>query len=300
MFSRLFVLVAVLVAAPVCALGAGGTPPSPYGDDKQGVYDTLSQCWVWDHGSTGKIVGAGYQFITDSRCDGKPLEGKAVIHWRRDRRNGEIWDGTFSNGRFTGQATLQLPEGEAETPYVDGLRNGPAHIMAAGGARGELNFKDDLKDGPDTWTYSDGTREESVYQKGKPVGLWITRFRDGSRMEQRVVEGEDPWPATYFTASGEQLNGKYVPPRKDSARRPRVSLPRGLVLKTGVMSITIGMMVGEDGKVHDPQLAQSSGYLQIDQTVLNQIAHWPFIPATLDGKPIASMVLFRQVFRVDE
>jgi hypothetical protein len=296
-FSRKFALVAVLAALPLGARGASGWPPSPYGEDKHGVYDEASGCWVWDHQSTGKIIGAGYQFITESRCDGKPLEGRATIHWRGDRRAGETWEGTFSNGKFTGQGTAHLLFEDVEETFVDGMRNGPGHVVAPGGAHGEANFKDDLLDGPYLWTYGDGTREQGIFQEGKRTGVWITTFRDGSRMEQPVDEKE-PWPGTFFTAGGEQLRGTYVPPRVDRSRRPAVVVKPEMIGKEKRVTLRIVVMVTEDGRAHDPQLAQGSGYPLLDEAMMKQIVLWPFFPATLDGKPMASMAIYHDSFQM--
>jgi TonB family protein len=64
-------------------------------------------------------------------------------------------------------------------------------------------------------------------------------------------------------------------------------------------TVRIVVMVGEDGNVHDPQLAQTSGYPVLDAVMMRQITLWHFFPATLDGKPMASMALFKDDFKLD-
>jgi TonB family protein len=291
LFER-FAIAAALVAWANGAHAQAGAPPSPYGDDKGGVYDHASGCWVWDHGSTGKFSAPGYQFVTDSTCDGRPLEGKAIIHWSKGRRGGETWDGNFSYGKFTGRATAHDIHGDAESTYVDGMRNGPARLIAPGGARWEMNLKNDLLDGPSAKIFSDGSRDDFVYERGKQVGPSLITFRDGSKVEVPPEEYFGQNPGVFITASGEQLKGNYQRPHVDMAKRPAFVLPERSIGKTGIVGVSVSLTVAEDGSVHDPRLARSSGILEVDQAVLRQISIWHFFPATLDGKPMTSMTIF--------
>ncbi len=54
----------------------------------------------------------------------------------------------------------------------------------------------------------------------------------------------------------------------------------------------------QDGSVQDVKLARTSGSQRLDAAAVTQIATWHFFPATIDGKPVESYVLFRQIFHL--
>ncbi len=64
--------------------------------------------------------------------------------------------------------------------------------------------------------------------------------------------------------------------------------------------VRIDVFVGTEGRVLDVRLTQSSGSHTLDETALRTVRRWRFLPATLDGKPIAQWYHdWQWVFRLD-
>ena len=280
-------------------------PPSPFGSDRHGVYDSVSQCWVWQ-------VEAHYRpypeamddFSTASHCQGKALEGPAKLTWHRGYTASpeESWDGQFHQGRFTGHAILSTPAGKCETDYSDARRNGRSVCAYNGGGREEQNYVDDQPDGPYLDAYADGTRMEGAFEKGQRVGLWIRTMRDGSRTELQIAPGTNSVGinGTLISADGARVPGVYAIARSDPSQpRPMKYPPISVRLgEQGVVGITF--LVSEDGSTRDFVIARTSGSERLDQGALQQLATWHFRPATVDGKPIATFVIVHQDFHLRE
>lgn len=62
--------------------------------------------------------------------------------------------------------------------------------------------------------------------------------------------------------------------------------------------VGLKVIIDEKGQVHSPIVEKSSGYQYIDQAAQDSLVQWKFMPATLDGKPVA--VYYRLSFLFPE
>jgi protein TonB len=64
--------------------------------------------------------------------------------------------------------------------------------------------------------------------------------------------------------------------------------------------VRLDVHVSSDGKVLEVRLSQSSGSKLLDQTAIETVKKWRFVPATVDGKPVAEWYRdWKWVFRLE-
>jgi bla regulator protein BlaR1 len=64
-------------------------------------------------------------------------------------------------------------------------------------------------------------------------------------------------------------------------------------------TVTLGFLVGKDGKVVDSKVKKSSGFLPLDQAARDAIALCQFKPATRGGKPVRSWMQMQYVWTLN-
>lgn len=97
-----------------------------------------------------------------------------------------------------------------------------------------------------------------------------------------VVEPPPPAPDPVF-----------LPP---SLKADRVPTYPPALRRAGVEgTVRVRVAVGADGSVGDAEVAESSGHAALDEAAVEAARQWAFLPATEDGKPVASVV-YRYVF----
>jgi TonB family protein len=79
-----------------------------------------------------------------------------------------------------------------------------------------------------------------------------------------------------------------TPPRMDKNNPPRIrgQYPESMLLSKEVRCV-IHAEFGPDGFIRATQVVSSSGIDEIDRACVTEMMNWQFIPATLDGKPVA-------------
>ncbi|MCZ4305688.1 energy transducer TonB [Zoogloeaceae bacterium G21618-S1] len=92
-----------------------------------------------------------------------------------------------------------------------------------------------------------------------------------------------------------------IAPRFDAAylnnpepRYPRLSSRMG---ETG--KVLLRVLVGEDGKVNDVRLHQSSGHSRLDEAARRAVSQWTFVPARQGNRPIANWVIVPIEFKLE-
>ncbi|HJT43780.1 MAG TPA: TonB family protein [Rhizomicrobium sp.] len=301
----IFTLLAAILGTPVLGAEDQPPPPSPFGSDPHGMYDVQSQCWVWWPDTRARQYPEDKDaFATTVRCNGKALEGQAKLTWNNRYASGleEIWDGQFQEGRFSGRSSLQLPNARCETEYRDAKRNGLAVCIFSDGGRQEQTYVDDQADGPHMDLYADGNRLEGRVEKGQRVGIWTRTMRDGRRLEIGVVPGKNYLEVngTLVAADGARLPGVYSPPHSDPTKPRPIVYPQISMRLNEQGMVSVSLWVQEDGTAQDFRLARSSGFSRLDESALEQLKTWRFVPAKVDGKPIASSMLMHQNFHLQD
>lgn len=83
-----------------------------------------------------------------------------------------------------------------------------------------------------------------------------------------------------------------VPPRFDAAylHNPKPAYPRAAVRLGLEGEARIEVLVGPDGKPLKTRLVQSAGHEALDQSALDAVARWRFVPARRGNEPVAARV----------
>jgi len=65
-------------------------------------------------------------------------------------------------------------------------------------------------------------------------------------------------------------------------------------------ALSLSILVGTDGRVHDAKVVESSGSAKLDQAAVNEAkTRWHLKPATRDGVPFEEWLTLRVVFRLE-
>ncbi len=64
-------------------------------------------------------------------------------------------------------------------------------------------------------------------------------------------------------------------------------------------SVLVRVLVGTDGKVQDITIKQSSGFERLDQSALQSVARWRFVPGKRGGVPEAMWHIVPIIFKLD-
>ena len=95
-----------------------------------------------------------------------------------------------------------------------------------------------------------------------------------------------------------------VAPRQDK-RRP-ISAPDDIYPSMSKRlgeegTVTLLLSVGEDGRVSEATIKESSGFERLDNAALTDAKKgWRFLPGTINGKPAAMQLAFRVVFKMQK
>jgi TonB family protein len=301
-FARLLTLamIALLSASPIAAQTAPTPPipPSPYGSDTHGVYSAASGCWVWSAKREPKPQ-MDY-FVVDIPCDGKMLQGPALLRWNTGPYTGQTWDGQFADGRFTGVATRKYNDALYEAHYRQGLLHGRTLYTFNRGGTLERNYLDDVQDGLELSIDPDGSRNEHHYAMGKPIGNAVQTYPDGSRSECPEPNSCREAPGgTLFSPGGARLPGSFLAPKADPANPPPAYPPVSIRMNESGR-VLIKVQILKDGTPHNPRVLRTSGWQRLDESALAAVSSWVFHPATLDSQPIDSYLSFSLSFALNE
>lgn len=113
-------------------------------------------------------------------------------------------------------------------------------------------------------------------------------------------------------ASAESAEANAASPAADSNKAPQASIDNASrmlnppvypvdVQKQGVTGMVVLVVdVSTDGSVSGARVDRSAGDQRLDAAALDAVKQWKFLPATKDGKPVASQVRVPVDFRVDD
>jgi TonB family protein len=125
-----------------------------------------------------------------------------------------------------------------------------------------------------------GTRTDTLMRLNEPTAPKVSapQFDIASSGEA----GSAPVDGTLVSAT--------LPPRPDpSAPNPLPVAPPGTA--GGAIVVLAKVLVLEDGRIGDATLAGSCGWPKLDAAALDFVkAHWRFLPATADGRPVRDWI----------
>lgn len=91
-----------------------------------------------------------------------------------------------------------------------------------------------------------------------------------------------------------------TPPRPIRGRNYQPEYPPSSKRAGEEGSVILQVYVGEDGKVSDAKVAQSSGFEKLDEAALKEaLRSWKYTPATQGGKPVAVWHTVKVTFKIE-
>ena len=164
-----------------------------------------SQCAIWEESHIPFPIRPA---TWSGPCVFGRAHGEGTLSWTDDDGEGSSGDGQFQNGKKQGLWFERSPNGNTETgPYVDGVRNGQWTLTTADGSDNDGRVKQGryVNGEPDgSWELSwpSGQTLRYTYANGILSGPSVRRFRNGSRVEGRFVDGLREGERKGITASG--------------------------------------------------------------------------------------------------
>jgi hypothetical protein len=121
------------------------------------------------------------------KCKGKCRDGKGTYTFE----NGEVYSGTFKEGKFEGKGTYTFVSGSKyEGEYKNGVREGKGKFTYPTGDVYEGDFVGGYPEGKGVYYYSSGDRYEGEYKGGKKNGNGVYYFSSGTVQTGVFEEGE--------------------------------------------------------------------------------------------------------------
>lgn len=125
---------------------------------------------------------------------------------------------------------------------------------------------------------------------------------------QEIAEAAEPAvespPSSSVPAetADDTLGVPVVPPHVDAQRmqNPAPAYPRQSRRLREEGTVVLELLILEDGTVSKARIETSSGYSRLDETALQAVKHWRYMPATQGGKPIAFTYLQPVVFSLTD
>ena len=75
--------------------------------------------------------------------------------------------------------------------------------------------------------------------------------------------------------------------------------PQGALEAKHTGTVTLALLVGEDGKIQQSKVTKSSGHEDLDEAARVSIAKCKFVPGTLHGKPQEAWLQMQYVWTLD-
>ncbi|HEY2032833.1 MAG TPA: TonB family protein [Rhizomicrobium sp.] len=154
----------------------------------------------------------------------------------------------------------------------------------------------EVTDGCGTLSFPDGTKYVGGFRGEQPSGHGTITFGDGSVMSGDFSELGAVQNPTYTKLDGTKFSGEYKPSLTD-LRVPRKPLhfPFWRALAKDSASILVYFVVDETGKVVSAHIANPTGK-SFDESVLEGVKQWRYIPATIGGHPVKDIAGARVEF----
>lgn len=95
-------------------------------------------------------------------------------------------------------------------------------------------------------------------------------------------------PHTPVISDEDRLGSTITPPRSDAVHlnNPQPTYPRVSRQMREQGTVWLEVLIRPDGTVGDARLKKSSGYKRLDETALNAVKHWRYVPAKRGGQAI--------------
>lgn len=112
---------------------------------------------------TGTLTKSNGDVYTGTFTDGK-LEGQGTLK----TASGNSYDGNFAGGQPSGSGTMKYANGSTYTgSWADGQRSGSGTVNYANGDQFSGSFAADLRDGSGTYTWANGTTYRGTWKAGE-------------------------------------------------------------------------------------------------------------------------------------
>ncbi len=125
--------------------------------------------------------------------------------------NGDVYEGSFVNGKSEGQGTLTFKSGVVYTgQFANGFRNGIGKTVYAGGSVHEGYWVDDQKSGQGTLTFAKGDVYTGQFANGKYNGKGTYKYSNGQVYEGDWVNDKREGQGTLKFANGRIYTGQFA------------------------------------------------------------------------------------------
>jgi TonB family protein len=153
-------------------------------------------------------------------------------------------------------------------------------------------------DGPVTVAYPGGTRLDTAMRGGRYDGRAVTTFADGSVLRYVYRDGEATGPATWRGVSGARRAGRFRGARPDlnAFRMPDYPPLSRKLNESGTVQLVF--IVEKDGTITHLAVGRSSDVPRLDNAALEAARSWRYLPAKIDGLPLAMPVSIALPFRL--
>ena len=150
---------------------------------------------------------------------------------------------------------------------------------------------------PDTFVVKESPRFNVVTPIPDPKVDPINEPLPTAISQQRSNDPLPPSTGAVAALPTPVVTGAAVDPRHPLTQP---AYPTTSIRNTEEGALSLSVLVGTDGRVHDAKVAASSGFARLDEAAVNEAkARWHLRPATRDGVPFEQWLTLRVVFRLE-
>jgi protein TonB len=95
------------------------------------------------------------------------------------------------------------------------------------------------------------------------------------------------------------VDSKIIPARPDAQANQPPAYPADALARREQGRVLLSIAVDPAGHASDVDIITSSGYASLDNAARNAVTNWRFLPANIQGKPVASTILLPITFEID-
>jgi TonB family protein len=115
--------------------------------------------------------------------------------------------------------------------------------------------------------------------------------------EARLAQLEAVLAPVSFKGAATDPSRKPARLRFDGCHQPEY--PRAALRYDETGAVTLRFLLDADGRVQAVRKVKSSGHPQLDDAAMFWLGAWPFQPATVDGRPVATWQPVRYVWTLE-
>ena len=101
------------------------------------------------------------------------------------------------------------------------------------------------------------------------------------------------------TVAADETPNNAAKPAFDPTGCVRPVWPQGALEAKHTGTVTLALLVGEDGKIQQSKVTKSSGHEDLDEAARTSIAKCKFVPGKLRGKPQEAWLQMQYVWTLD-